>query len=112
MQMKQVKFGDNEIFNYNGKTKKTRLYPMKRSNKNEKIKTISGSIIRKYYKKISRKFKYYYYKKIIFYYYYKKLEYKCKLMFSKITDVDPIANELIQNLINAYDDIILDIYYI
>jgi len=49
--MKKVKFGNNEIFDHNGKTKKTRLYPMKRSNKNEKIKTISRSIIRKYYKK-------------------------------------------------------------
>lgn len=102
--MKQVKFGDNEIFNYNGKIKKTRLYPMKRSNKNEKIKTIPRPII--------RKFKYYYHRKIIFYYYYKKLEYKCKLMFSKITDDDPITNELIQNLINTYDDVILDVYYI
>jgi hypothetical protein len=50
--MKKVKFGNNEIFDHNGKTKKTRLYPMKRSNKNEKIKTISRSIIRKYYKKL------------------------------------------------------------
>ena len=106
--MKQVKFGNNEIFNYNGKIKKTRLYPMKRSNKNEKIKTIPRPIIRK----CIRKFKYYYYKKIIFYYYYKKLEYKCKLMFSKIFDNDPITNKLIQDVIDAYNDIILDEYYI
>jgi len=110
--MKRVKFGDNEIFNYNGKIKKTRLYPMKRSNKNEKIKTIPNPIIRKYYKKISRKFKYYYYKTNIFYYYYKKLEYKYKLIVSKLTDDDPIMNELIQNLIDAYDDVILDMYNI
>ena len=48
----EFKFGNNEIFDHNGETKKTRLYPMKRSNKNEKIKTISRSIIRKYYKKL------------------------------------------------------------
>ena len=85
---------------------------MKRSNKNEKNNIISRSIIRKYYKKIIRKFKYYYYKKIIFYYYYKKLEYKYRLIVSKLTDDDPITNELIQDVINAYDDIILDEYYI
>lgn len=44
--MKQIKFGDNEIFYYNGKVKKTRLYHMKRSKKNN---IISRSIIRKYY---------------------------------------------------------------
>lgn len=43
--MKKVKFKDNEIFYYNGKVKKTRLYPMKRSNKNEKNNIISRSII-------------------------------------------------------------------
>jgi hypothetical protein len=105
--MKKVKFGNNEIFNYNGKIKKTRLYPMKRSNKKEKIKTIPGPIIRK----CIRKFKYYYYKKNIFYYYYKKLKYKCMLMFSKIFDDDPITNKVIQDIINTYNDIILDIYY-
>ncbi len=73
---------------------------MKRSNKNEKIKTIPGPIIRKFI----RKFKYYYYKN-------KKLKYKCMLMFSKIFDDDPITNELIQDIINTYNDIILDIYY-
>jgi hypothetical protein len=97
--MKKVKFGNNEIFDHNGKTKKTRLYPMKRSNKNEKIKTISKSIIRKYYKKI------------IFYYYYKKLKYEYELLFSKLTDDDPITNKIIQDIINTYNDIILDVYY-
>lgn len=110
--MKQIKFGDNEIFDHNGKVKKTRLYPMKRSNKNEKNNIISRSIIRKYYKKIIRKFKYYYYKKIIFYYYYKKLEYKYRLIVSKLTDDDPITNELIQDVINTYNDVILDEYYL
>ena len=109
--MKKVKFGNNEIFDHNGKIKKTRLYTMKRSNKNEKIKTISKSIIQKYYKKIIRKCKNYYYKKIIFYYYYKKLKYKYELLFSKLTDDDPITNEVIQDIINTYNDIILDIYY-
>tara|TARA_B000000477_G_scaffold16292_1_gene13860 strand:- start:663 stop:995 length:333 start_codon:yes stop_codon:yes gene_type:complete len=109
--MKKVKFGNNEIFDQNGKKKKTRLYPLKRSNKNEKIKTISKSIIQKYYKKIIRKCKNYYYKKIIFYYYYKQLKYKYELLFSKLTDDDPIINELIQDIINTYNDIILDIYY-
>lgn len=33
-------------------------------------------------------------------------------MFSKIFVDDPITNELIQDVINAYDDIILDEYYI
>ena len=108
--MKKVKFGNNQIFDHHGKIKETRLYPMKRSNKNEKIKTISRNIIRKYYKKIIRKCKYYYYKKIIFYYYYKKLEYKYKLLISKLTDDDPIMDELIENLIDAYDDVIVDIY--
>ncbi len=75
---------------------------MKRSNKNEKIKTIPNPIIRKYYKKCIRKCKYYYYK---------KLEYKCKLMFSKIFHDDPIMNELIQDIINTYDNVILDVYY-
>ena len=106
--MKQIKFGDNEIFYYNGKVKKTRLYPMKRSNKNEKIKTIPNPIIRK----CIRKFKYYYYKKIIFYYYYKKLEFKYKLIISKIFDNDPITNKLIQDVIDAYNDVILEEYYI
>jgi len=110
--MKQIKFGDNEIFYYNGKVKKTRLYPMKRSNKNEKNNIISRSIIRKYYKKIIRKFKYYYYKKIIFYYYYKKVEFKYKLLISKLTDDDPITNELIQDVIDAYNDVILYEYYL
>tara|TARA_B100001778_G_scaffold74576_1_gene59775 strand:- start:16384 stop:16716 length:333 start_codon:yes stop_codon:yes gene_type:complete len=109
--MKKVKFGNNEIFDQNGKKKKTRLYPLKRSNKNEKIKTISKSIIQKYYKKFIRKCKYYYYKKIIFYYYYKKLKYEYELLFSKLTDDDPITNEIIQDIINTYNDIILDIYY-
>lgn len=74
---------------------------MKRSNKNEKIKTIPNPIIRKYYKKIIRKCKYYYYK---------KLEYKYKLIVSKLTDDDPIMNELIQDIINTYDNVILDVY--
>jgi hypothetical protein len=33
------------------------------------------------------------------------------LMFSKILDDDPITNEVIQDIINTYNDIILDIYY-
>jgi len=101
--MKKVKFGNNEIFNYNGKIKKTRLYPMKRSNKKENIKTIPGRAI--------RKIKYYFSKKFIrkskYYYYYKKLEYKCKLMFSKIFDDDPITNKLIQDIIDICDNAIL-----
>ena len=106
--MKKVKFKDNEIFYYNGKVKKTRLYPMKRSNKKEKIKTIPRRII--------RKIKYYFSKKFIrkskYYYYYKKLEYKCKLMISKITDDDPITNKLCQDIINTYNEVILDEYYL
>lgn len=66
----------------------------------KKINIISRSIIRKYYKKI------------LFYYYYKILEFKYKLLISKLTNDDPITNELIQNVINAYDDVILDEYYI
>ena len=33
-------------------------------------------------------------------------------MFSKITDDDPITNELIQDVIDAYNDVILDEYYL
>ena len=110
--MKKVKFGNNEIFDHNGKIKKTRLYPMKRSNKNENINTISSNIIRNCYKKIICKFKYYYSKKILFYYYYKKIAFKYKLIVSKITDDDPITNELIQDVIDAYNDVILDEYYL
>lgn len=102
--MKKVKFGDNKIFYYNGKIKKTRLYPIQRSNKNEKNKTISGNII--------RKCKYYYKKKIVFYYYYKKLEYNCKLIVSKIIDDDPIVNKLLRSAIDCYDDAIHYLYYI
>ena len=33
-------------------------------------------------------------------------------MFSKIFVDDPITNELIQDVINAYNDVILDEYYL
>jgi hypothetical protein len=33
-------------------------------------------------------------------------------MFSKIFDDDPITNELIQDVINTYNDVILDEYYL
>ncbi len=33
-------------------------------------------------------------------------------MFSKIFDDDPITNELIQDVIDAYNDVILDEYYL
>lgn len=32
-------------------------------------------------------------------------------MFSKIFHDDPIMNELIQDIINTYDNVILDVYY-
>lgn len=33
-------------------------------------------------------------------------------MLSKIFDDDPITNELIQDVIDAYNDVILDEYYL
>lgn len=33
-------------------------------------------------------------------------------MLSKIFDDDPITNELIQDVINTYNDVILDEYYL
>lgn len=33
-------------------------------------------------------------------------------MFSKIFDDDPITNELIQYIVNTYNDVILDEYYL
>ena len=35
---------------------------------------------------------------------------KVKLLISKLTDNDPIMDELIQDIIDAYDDVILDEY--